>query len=53
MVGGIVIIVLGIIFLLQNYGLLPSAFWGTLWPLILIIIGLNIVIKKNKQNKPL
>lgn len=42
-----ILIILGILFLLANFGLLPSAFWSNVlqfWPLILILIGLAILL---------
>lgn len=52
--GPIVLIAIGIFFLLNNLGLLPpiSLNWGAalqLWPLFLIMIGLNIIVKQAPQ----
>ncbi|SET73592.1 hypothetical protein SAMN05660297_03322 [Natronincola peptidivorans] len=49
---GILLIGIGILFLLSNLGIIHWSIWGAiinLWPLILIIIGTNILLK----NKPL
>ena len=43
--GGIVLIVLGLIFLLHNY--IDWFSWSRLWPLILIGFGLSIVLRRN------
>ena len=47
-IGAYILIVLGIIFLLSNYGLLPSL--GILmakgWPVILIIAGIFLLIRR-------
>lgn len=46
----VILILLGIIFLLNNLGWLPWGLWGSLWrlwPLILVIIGLNIVLGRS------
>ncbi|MBI4294745.1 MAG: hypothetical protein HY669_01095 [Chloroflexi bacterium] len=43
----VILIMLGLVFLFNNLGLLPWSLWGTLWrlwPLILIIVGLNILL---------
>ena len=40
-VGAIILIGLGVLFLLTNYGLLP---WGSAWPFILIIIGIALLV---------
>lgn len=44
----IIIIVLGFLFLLNNYGLLEPIDFEKLWPLALIIFGLAILLKKSK-----
>lgn len=41
-----IIIVLGFFFLMNNYGLLDSFELDKLWPLILIIFGLAIILRK-------
>ncbi|MDP2953768.1 MAG: DUF5668 domain-containing protein, partial [Chloroflexota bacterium] len=44
--GALILITLGVLFLLQNLGVLPWGLWGTLWhfwPVILILIGINIL----------
>ncbi|KAB3531502.1 LiaI-LiaF-like domain-containing protein [Alkaliphilus serpentinus] len=50
-IGGIILISIGVIFLLTNLGYLNwSIFYSIidLWPLILIAIGINTIFKKNK-----
>ena len=47
-VGGIILLFLGILFLLQALDVLPWGLWGTLWrfwPVLIIIIGLNILLR--------
>lgn len=44
---GLILVALGVIFLLQNLGVLGWGIWGTLWsfwPVILVLIGLNILL---------
>jgi hypothetical protein len=46
-VGPLLLIFLGAIFLLQNTGYLPSNFWVNLWrlwPLILVLVGLDLLL---------
>ncbi len=46
---GIMLLFLGIVFLLQNFGLLSWAIWGTLWrfwPVLLIMTGLGIMLRR-------
>lgn len=45
----IILIVAGILLLLSNLGWLPPGFWATvlrLWPVILILIGLEIILSR-------
>lgn len=44
----ILIIILGFFFLLNNYGLLEPLDLERLWPVVLIIFGLAILLKKSK-----
>lgn len=47
-IGGIILLFLGIVFLLQTLGVLPWGLWGTLWrywPVILILIGIRILLR--------
>lgn len=46
--GGVILILLGITFLLANYGLLTSEIWK-LWPLILIAVGAFMLLKGEKE----
>ncbi len=45
---GLILVALGVIFLLQNLGVLGWGVWGTLWrfwPVVLLLIGLNIILR--------
>ena len=45
---GLLLVALGVIFLLQNLGVLGWGVWGTLWrfwPVVLLLIGLNIILR--------
>jgi hypothetical protein len=47
LIGPLILITIGILFLLANLGMLPLSFWEiavSYWPLILILIGLEILI---------
>lgn len=46
--GGTILILLGILFLLNNF--LPGFEFGDYWPLILIIIGAALIIKATKKS---
>jgi phage shock protein C len=45
--GGTILILLGILFLLDN--LLPHFDFGDYWPIILIVIGVGIIIKASRN----
>lgn len=50
-VGAVFLILLGIVFLLNNFGVLPWSMWAhiwKLWPLFLILPGLQLVLGKSK-----
>jgi len=42
--GGILIIV-GIVAFLDNFGFLPGNFWDFFWPALLILLGASLVAK--------
>lgn len=45
--GGVILIVLGFIFLGQNF--IPWFHFGDYWPLILIVIGISLLLKSNSK----
>lgn len=45
-IGGVILIVIGSLFLLHNFGLFSFAFLRDLWPVILIVVGLGLLLKK-------
>src|SRR3990172_9810189 len=47
--GGIFLLFLGVVFLLQSLGVLPWSLWNTLWrfwPVILVITGLGLLLRR-------
>ena len=47
--GGIFLLLLGVVFLLQSLGVLPWSLWNTLWrfwPVVLIITGLGLLLRR-------
>jgi hypothetical protein len=53
-IGAYILIGLGIIFLLSNLGWLPGlhALMAQWWPLILIIVGILLLIRRSSSGKP-
>ena len=48
-VGGIFLLFLGVVLLLQTLNVLPWSLWGALWrfwPVLIIIIGLGILLRR-------
>jgi len=50
-VAACILIVLGIIFLLKNLGWLPRPVIAQWWPLILIIVGVLLLIRRSSHKK--
>ncbi len=46
---GIIIIAIGIIFLLGSLNIFWWLHWGTVWPLIIIVVGLLIIISTRRR----
>lgn len=42
---GIIVILVGALFLLRNMGILDTISWGILWPIIVILVGLVFILK--------
>ena len=45
----LILIVTGIVFLLKNLGYISGTVWSIIWPVILIVIGLGILLKRKGQ----
>jgi len=41
-IGGLIVLGLGVVFLLANLEIIPD--FGTMWPLILVVIGIALLI---------
>jgi len=48
MIGGAILLFLGVVFLLMNFGILSYELWK-LWPVILIVIGAGLLLKDEKK----
>jgi len=48
LVGGLILLTIGVIFLLRNFGLIPVGI-GQLWPLILVAIGIGLILQVSKR----
>ena len=45
---GLILIIIGIVFLFINYGYINTVSWGRLWPFFLIIIGVFMLIRRRR-----
>lgn len=46
---GIILLLFGVLFLLDNLGIMYFNFWGFIggwWPVILIVLGISIIFKR-------
>jgi phage shock protein C len=46
--GGAILILIGLLFLVDNLGIFPRFSWGVLWPLILVAIGIALLVQRNR-----
>lgn len=49
LVGGLVLITLGILFLIDKF--VPCVDFGDLWPIILVVIGIGLIINSFYKSK--
>ncbi|HKZ21780.1 MAG TPA: DUF5668 domain-containing protein [candidate division Zixibacteria bacterium] len=49
LIGGIILIGVGFLFLLSNLGIVPQV--GTMWPMFLIIVGIAIIVGGSRRRK--
>ncbi len=45
---GLILIVIGLVFLLKNLGYISEPAWSIIWPVILIVIGLGTLLKRDE-----
>lgn len=41
---GLIVLLIGLIFLLKNLGIITTGFWTIFWPVIVILIGINMLL---------
>ena len=49
MTTGLILIIIGTVFLLQNLGYISEGAWSIIWPAMVIIIGLGVIFKKKDR----
>jgi hypothetical protein len=47
-IGAVILIVLGVLFLLSNFGLIPrlGSLFAQWWPVILIVVGASMLLRR-------
>lgn len=48
---GLILVILGVLVLFEKMGIIQGDFWGFFWPVVLIVLGLNM-IKKDSGSMP-
>jgi phage shock protein C len=48
-IAGSILIVMGTIFLVNQFDLIPHIYWGRIWPVILIVIGFVFIFSRPKS----
>lgn len=43
--GGLVILIIGVVFLLRNLGIIIQPAWSIMWPSILVVVGIGTLIE--------
>ena len=49
---GLSLILVGVLFLLENIGVLSGDLWAIIWPSVIIIFGLSILSRRNRCCEP-
>jgi len=50
-IGAYILIALGAIFLMSNFGLLPHPLMKQWWPLVLVLVGILLLIRRSSCEK--
>jgi len=48
---GLLLIVLGVLFLLRNLGVIAGNFWNVLWPLVIVVFGISMLFGRKKHHR--
>ena len=43
---GLAILIIGVVFLLENLGIITSSVWDIIWPSLIIALGLGMLLKR-------
>ena len=45
MVLGLILVIIGAVFLLETLGIVAGSVWGFIWPIALIVVGISLCFK--------
>jgi len=48
---GIVLVILGALLLLNELGIIDWSFWGFLWPVLIVAVGVRMIVGEKKGSK--
>lgn len=48
MILSLFLIIIGSAFLLKNLGYISGGTWGIIWPLLLVVFGIGILLRKDR-----
>jgi predicted membrane protein len=48
---GIVLIIIGALLLLNEMGIIHWSFWGYIWPVLIIAVGLRMIVGEKTSKK--
>lgn len=51
MMWGVIVIIVGLVFLLDNMGVIGGPVFDYVWPLIIIAVGVQLILRENYQKK--
>ena len=49
---GILLLLMGVLMLLQQFNMLNGSWWHYFWPLAIIALGLSMILKHNRRPSP-
>jgi uncharacterized integral membrane protein len=48
---GALVLVVGLVFLMQNLGYISGNVWQVIWPLIVIVVGFSMIIRNKRPGR--
>jgi len=48
---GLIVLIVGVVFLLKNVDVIGGEIWTIIWPCLIIALGLSILFKRKKNEK--